>query len=391
MPKLAATEYCTGCTACASSCPKGCIAMTPDENGFLFPMVTAETCVSCGLCESACPVLQPLKVAEGGPEAYAGYSKDESIRLASSSGGVFTEIARAVLKDGGAVFGAASNAQFDVVHICAESEADLAKLRGAKYAQSDLRGVFADVKRRLEHGQRVLFSGTPCQVAGLKAFLQKDYVNLLTVDFICHSVPAPMAWQEYVKFRACQDNGGELPADINLRSKATGWTNYQYSNLFTYPGGQTHAAKSGESLFMKLFVGGYINRDSCAICPFKGYRRVSDLTIGDFWGIWDIAPEMDDDKGTSVILVQSQQGAALLQSISSGLVLKSVTLEEASRQNSAMLKASPSHPKRADALEMIRAGRIGECAAWFLPVKPTALQRIRRFVHHVLRKLRGNA
>lgn len=387
MPKLAETKYCTGCTACSSACPKGCIAMVAEENGFLYPGVDAENCVSCGLCEKSCLVMNPLEKAENTPKAYAAYSKDEPMRLESSSGGVFTELAKAVLKDGGAVFGAAYNEQFEVVHICAESENDLTKLRGAKYAQSNLQGVFTEVKARLDAGQKVLFSGTPCQVGGLKAYLRKDYENLLTVDFVCHSVPSPMAWREYVKYRAQQDNGGELPTSVNLRSKQSGWTNYQYSNLFSYADGRNHAAKSGESLYMKLFVGGYINRESCANCQFKGYIRISDLTIGDFWGIWDIAPEMDDNKGTSVVLVQSERGAELLRSISAQLVVKSVTLEEASRQNGAMLKTAQPNARRTEALEKIRAGEIRECEGWFAPAKPSALQQVRRALGRMLRRL----
>ena len=388
MPNLVNRNECTGCTACASVCPKGCITMTADENGFLCPVVEAEKCVSCGLCEKACPIITPLEKPTNEPVAYAAYSRDEAMRLSSSSGGVFTEFARAVLKDGGAVFGATYDAQFEVVHICVENEADLAKLRGAKYAQSDLGDSFRNVKRRLEQGQKVLFSGTPCQVGGLKAFLRKDYENLLTVDFVCHSVPSPMAWREYVKYRAQQDNGGEMPTAINLRDKQTGWTNYQYSNLFTYADGHTHAARSGESLYMKLFVGDYINRESCANCRFKGYSRVSDLTIGDFWGIWDIAPEMDDNKGTSVVLVQTGRGAELLQSVADRLILKAVMLEEASKQNGAMLNAAQSNPRRAEALALIRSGQIGECESWFTAPKATPVQKARELARRVLRRIR---
>ena len=249
------------------------------------------------------------------------------------------------------------------MHICVETEAELTKLRGAKYAQSNLRGMFGKIKEKLDAGQKVLFSGTPCQVGGLKAFLRKDYEGLVTVDFVCHSVPSPAAWREYVKYRAQQDNGGEPPVSVNLRSKKTGWSNYQYSNRFVYADGHSHTAKSGESLYMKLFVGGYINRESCANCKFKGYHRCSDLTIGDFWGIWDIAPEMDDDKGTSVVLVQSRQGRALLEQISDRLVLKPVTLEEAARQNPALLRSAPMHSARAEMLAEIRSGNFAECAA----------------------------
>lgn len=390
MPNLASKEYCTGCTACASACPKGCITMTADENSFLCPVIDADQCVLCGLCEKVCPIVNPLTVAVNMPKAYAAYSTDETVRMQSSSGGVFTEIAKAVLADSGAVYGAAYNEQFEVVHICAESEHDMARLRGAKYAQSDLRGVFANVRTQLEQGRKVLFSGTPCQVGGLKAFLRKDYDNLIAVDFVCHSVPSPMAWREYVKYRAEQDNNGKMPDTINLRSKQSGWTNYQYSNLFAYTDGYTHVARSGESLYMKLFVGGYINRESCAHCQFKGYGRVSDLTIGDFWGIWDIAPEMDDNKGTSVVLVQSLRGATLLKEISDQLNLKPVTLEEASRQNQAMLNTSQPNTRRTEALETIRDGQIRDCASWFFSEKPTIAQQVRRAVDGILRRLRKN-
>lgn len=376
MPRLASKEYCTGCTACASACPKACIAMTEDKNGFLYPIINADACIACGLCEKACPVMTPLKTGENEPKAYAANSTDEKMRLVSSSGGVFTEIAKAILAHGGAVFGAAYGERYEVVHIRVETEEDLAKLRGAKYAQSDLRGVFADVKDCLKQGRKVLFSGTPCQVGGLKAYLGEDNGNLLTVDFVCHSVPSPMAWHEYVKYRAEQDNGGELPASINLRSKVTGWSRFQYSNLFVYANDDNHIAKSDESLYMKLFVGGYISRESCASCKFKGYNRVSDLTIGDFWGIWDIIPEMDDNKGTSVVFVQSKRGGEFLTQITQNIILRPVTLEEATRHNQAMLKCARPNEKRNESLDMIGDGKIAKCEKWFFQSRKTATQKI---------------
>ena len=172
---LATKEHCTGCTACASVCPRGCIAMEADENGFLYPVIDTERCVDCGLCEKSCPVISPLKMPENEPLAYAAYTQDEAVRTESSSGGVFTELAKVVLAEKGAVFGATYNQQFEVVHICVENEDGLHRLRGAKYAQSNLQGVFSEAKRRLDLGQKVLFSGTPCQVGGLKAYLRKDY------------------------------------------------------------------------------------------------------------------------------------------------------------------------------------------------------------------------
>lgn len=383
MPILATKETCTGCTACAAACPQGCITMTADENGFLYPSVRADRCVECGLCSKICPVLTPRQT-DHTPKAYAAYSKDQGMRLQSSSGGIFTELAKAVLASGGVVFGAAYNERFEVVHICVDNEAELAELRGAKYAQSDLRGVFPKVKAQLEQGRRVLFCGTPCQVGGLKAYLPKDYKALVTVDFVCHSVPSPVAWREYVKHRAAQDNGGELPLAVNLRSKETGWSRYQYSNLFRYANGKSHCAKSGESLYMKLFVGGYISRESCTNCQFKGYSRVSDLTIGDFWGIWDIAPEMDDDKGTSVVLVQSTAGDALLTGIAHQLVLKPVTLAQASESNQAMLRCSPPNGRRKEVLNRICGGKISECEKWISPHKETGVRKLKRVIRALL-------
>lgn len=388
MPTLATKKYCTGCTACASACPKGCITMAADEDGFLCPTVDHEKCVECGLCKKSCPIISPLNMGEKEPKAYAAYSTDEEMRLSSSSGGIFTELSRIVLKNGGTVFGAAYNDEFEVIHICVETEADLAKLRGAKYAQSDLRGIFAEVKTHLKKGQQVLFSGTPCQVGGLKAFLRKDYENLVTVDFVCHSVPSPMAWKEYVKYRAEHDNGGRLPVFIDLRSKMTGWSRYKYSNLFDY-GKSNHISRSGESLYMKLFVGGYISRESCVNCQFKGYSRVSDLTIGDFWGIWDIAPEMDDNKGTSVVLVQSERGSKLLDKIAGKLIAKEVTLEEAGQQNQSMLETAETNARSADAFELIRSGRISSCKDLFQISKTPVMVRVRQFIKSVIKKVLG--
>ena len=391
MPKLAEMKYCTGCTACACACPKAASTMVSDEDSFRFPVVDPETCISCGLCEKNCPVVTPRENLPKEPTAYAVQSRDEDLRLASSSGGVFSEVAKTVLARGGAVFGAAYNDQFEVVHICAETEGELARLRGAKYAQSHLTDTFSQVKVRLDRGQQVLFSGTPCQVAGLKAFLNRAYENLLTVDFVCHSVPSPMAWQAYIRYRSERDNGGKLPRRINLRAKHTGWSRYRYSNLFDYGNGITHSVVSGDSLYMKLFGGGYLSRESCENCQFKGFGRVSDLTLGDFWGIWEIHPEMDDNKGTSLVLVQSDRGAAILEQIREKLVMKPVTLEEASRQNPAMVKSMAVQEKRQEALEQIRKGGIGVCESWFPAAtpsrKPGPLTRMRRILGRIRRKI----
>lgn len=371
MPNLADKKECTGCTACVNTCPKQCLEIQTDEEGFRYPnLVRTEACIACGACERVCPVLSNKhRETEKYPIAYAAVSLDEMCRLQSSSGGIFTEIAKYVLAQGGVVYGAEYNEQFDVVHCCVQTVEDLQRIRGAKYAESDLGKSFADVRIRLNRGQMVLFSGTPCQVAGLKSFLKKDYTNLVCVDFICHGVPSPMAWKAYVKYRAKKDADGAKVTAINLRAKHTGWSRYRYSNLFQYENGKEHSATSSESLFMKLFVGDSISRPSCENCMFKGYSRVSDITLGDFWGIWDILPEMDDDKGTSVVLLQSEQGQKIWNEISGSVKAQEVSLDEASMQNQSLLQPSKANPNRAKVLKMIREGKLAECESLFLERK----------------------
>ncbi len=368
--KLVESNRCTGCTACASACPKGCISMQADENGFLHPKIDEAACIHCGLCEKSCPVLSPPPVTMKLPTAYAVYTKDEPLRLHSSSGGVFSELAKAVLAKGGIVYGAAYDKDFRVVHAGVQNEKDLSALRGAKYAQSELGNSFAQIQATLLTGQWALFSGTPCQVAGLKAFLKQEYENLITVDFVCHSAPSPMAWKKYL------ESLGNLK-EISLRAKDTGWSRYRYCHKVVTEAG-TRLIPNGESLYMKLFVGGYISREACEACPFKGYSRCSDLTIGDFWGIWDVAPEMDDDKGTSVVLCQTERGAQLLDELAPNLVCKQVTLEEASRENTAMLRPSPLHPQRKDTLKQLRNSPFPQCA---VSLNPTLKQKLHQMLH----------
>ena len=358
-------KSCTGCSACASICQNNCLSMAADENGFLYPQVDESACISCNLCVNVCPVLNQADVSEWSVQAYAVYSKDMPLRMDSSSGGVFSELAQAVIKQGGVVYGAAYNEQFEVEHCGVEMLDDLTRLRGAKYSQSDLKDTFSEVSVRLIQGQKVLFSGTPCQVAGLKAFLRNNCENLFCVDVVCHGVPSPLAWKEYVRCRADIDNEGVLPRRINLRSKETGWSHYRYSNVFEYDGGKMFSDINGNNLFMKLFVGDYISRESCSECQFKGYHSVSDITIGDFWGIWDIAPEMDADKGTSVVLIQSEKGKKLFSQIEDRVTVKPVSLEDASSQNPSMLMPSPQKSNRNQVLETIREGRIMELEELF--------------------------
>lgn len=378
MPILADSNRCVGCTSCANICPKQCIEMNKDSNGFVYAKVVhLIDCIECGMCERICPILNEKFENNGLPFAYAALSKEESIRINSSSGGIFTEVAKIIISQNGVVYGAAYDEKFEVNHCCVDNVDELHRLQGAKYAESSLNNSFSNILERLKRGQQVLFSGTPCQISGLHAFLRKKYNNLFCIDFVCHGVPSPMAWKAYVEYRAKQDANGELPQSVNLRSKETGWSRYQYSNVFEYENGKQHSISSSDSLFMKLFVGDYISRPSCENCKFKGYNRVSDITLGDFWGIWDIDPEMDDNKGTSVVLIQTEKGQALWNEISGKIKFKEVSLEQASWQNPSMLVPSKANSKREEVLKQIREGGIAECENLFVQSKISMVDKIK--------------
>ncbi len=357
MPEFTDKSKCTGCTACASICSQKCIQMKKDDAGFEFPeFADPSRCIACGACERVCPVLaKESGDGEASTTAYAAFSKNDILRRESSSGGIFSELATAILQEGGIVYGASYDDKGVVRHVAIEDEKALGKLRGAKYSQSILGDSFQIIKTQLNSGRKVLFSGTPCQVAGLKALLKKEYDNLICIDFVCHGVPSPMVWEKYLKYRAKIDNDSILPKYINLRNKESGWSNYSYSIEFAYDGEKRYLCKNKQDPFMNLFVNDFILRESCSDCCFKGFSRASDITLGDFWGIWDIDSEMDDNKGTSLILIHSIKGNRMLETIAENIKMRRVTLDQAASQNPSLLKSSVHKTNRENVLKVIRS------------------------------------
>lgn len=339
-PQLASEEECTGCTACISVCPKNCIMMEKDLYGFLRPVINVKACNHCGLCQKSCPIINNVQQKPNKNQVYAAYSKDDGIRLASSSGGLFTEIAKTILDQHGIVWGASYDDSFIVRHIPINSYSEIYRLQGAKYSQSVLAGVFPQIKKQLLEEIPVLFCGTPCQVYGLKNYLGKNYDNLLCIDFVCHSIPSPLAWEKYLGYRALKDNDGSMPISINMRSKVSGWSHYEYSVVINY-GNKQYLRKSDQDLYLQLFVKGYISRSSCYRCKFKGFNRISDITLGDCWGVWDFAAQMDDNRGTSLIIVHSDKGNSVLSAILKKISLVAISHEDAIKENKA-ISFSPS-------------------------------------------------
>ena len=333
---------CCGCSSCAQICPKKCIKMTADEEGFLYPTVEKEICINCGLCEKNCPIINTQPKLETVLSAYAGYVNDENIRLNSSSGGLFTPLAEHILNNNGVVFGAAFDNKYHVKHIRIDSEEKLYLLRGSKYVQSDINNTYVETKHDLENGKLVLFTGTACQISGLKCFLNKEYTNLFTVDVLCHGTPSPKLWERYVENQSRQ-NKSQIE-QIFFRHKKYGWKRYAVELKFL--NSTAYLKEFKEDPFMRLFLGNICLRPSCYECKFKALQRDSDLTIGDAWGINKVFPELDDDRGTSVILVHSDKGQELLKSISDNLILKEGNVEKLLPPSTDSRISVKKHPKR---------------------------------------------
>lgn len=353
--RLPNRDLCTGCGGCAAACPKGCIRMEADAEGFLYPRVDQSQCVDCKKCEQTCAVLHKPAVGES-VQAWATRNTDSDVRRESSSGGVFTALAKCVIGDGGAVCAAVYTEDWTVVHKIAFTVEALAAMRGAKYVQSHAGHLFARLKSLLTEGKPVMFVGTPCQCAGLKAYLGQDYERLILVDMVCHGVPAPSVWKAYVRRRRELDaNGAELMS-VNLRDKSTGWSRYAYSVKFQYANGSAYCVPQGQDPYMRGFVGDLYLRPSCSACSFKGISRCSDLTLGDCWGIWDTHPEFDDDQGVSALLIHSKKGQMLWSDISTQFHSMQLTEEDVTNYNSSAIHSSAPHPRRVVFFDRLSSG-----------------------------------
>ena len=352
---------CCGCGACVQICPKQCISMSADNEGFLYPHVNNVICIDCGLCERVCPVINQNEPKE--PLAvYAAKNTNEEIRLKSSSGGIFTLLAEQVIADNGVVFGARFNENWEVIHDYTETVEGLEPFRGSKYMQSIIGDNFKVAKQFLNNGRKVLFSGTPCQIAGLKKFLRKDYEKLLTVEVVCHGVPSPMVWRDYLDYKRTERAAGkntvpsslnELPviAGISFRDKTNGWKKFGFKISYAASkAAENSVSKSAdntnyeitpfsEDLFMKGFLKNLYLRPSCYHCAARQGKSGADISIADYWGIQSIHPEIDDDKGTGLVLINSKHGANYFNSIANQINSLISNYNNAIMQNPCIVKS----------------------------------------------------
>lgn len=355
---------CCGCNACVQRCPKQCIKMQPDNEGFQYPLVDTTLCIDCKLCEKVCPIIndstpqQPLKV-------YAAYNTDEEVRLQSSSGGIYTLLAVATIKEGGVVFGVKFNEEWIPEFGYTETMEGIAPFRGSKYIQAIVGNAYKQAEDFLKNGRKVLFCGTPCQVSGLNKFLRKEYDNLLTVDIICHGVPSPKVWNMYLRekcYRLMNVNDGSNSKStgfdstyyskietINFRSKVAGWGKYRFFIKLTDLGDNKKESVAisearDKNEYMRAFLSNIILRPSCYNCPAKQGRSHSDITIADFWGIDVIDPNFNDDKGCGAVLINTTKGAGV--DIISQSIYKEKTFDEIIKYNPSYYKNSIPHRKR---------------------------------------------
>lgn len=334
-------EDCCGCAACYLICPKHCITMQADQEGFLYPHVDKQTCVDCGLCEKVCHELHPYD--ERKPlKVLAAINKDEKIRMQSSSGGIFYVLAEKIIQAGGVVFGACFDEQWQVIIDYTETMEGVKAFMGSKYVQARIEQAYRDAKQLLSEGRQVLFSGTPCQIAGLHHFLQKPYDNLLTVDIICHGVPSPKVWGLYLDevIRESQRIN-----QIEFRNKKNGWKRFGFRMAYN-EGDQTVSLLTPfrEDPFMKAFLQDLILRPSCYDCKAKSGRSHSDITIADFWGIQTIFPEMDDDKGTGLVFLNTDKGIRSLDT--SNIHVEVTEYDRIKHLNPACFRSPHIHPRR---------------------------------------------
>lgn len=326
-------SFCTGCGVCSAICPVHCITMKRDRYGFLYPSIDENICIKCNKCDRFCHAQDISELKNPEPLSFIGYNRNEEQRSASASGGVFVLLAQEILNLNGIVYGAAFDESWEVSHIRVDSREELYRLQGSKYVQSTVDGkIYSSVLNDLKNNKYVLYSGTPCQIGALRKFLEGDYDRLLTVSFICHGVPSPALWKQYVDEQKAY-HSSEI-SGISHRNKKYGWTGF--SMMFRFSDGFEYCTPQKKDPYLQLFLKNTCLRDSCHHCQYKGKDHLSgiDIVLGDKWGnIPGSLPNMYDDKGISIILVQTHRGEIFWEKIKDGLYYDETVYKEVAASN----------------------------------------------------------
>ena len=335
MIKITDKRKCTGCSACVNICPKKAITFECDKAGYNYPVVDSKKCIDCSLCDKICPMINPVDVDNNydEPLVKAAWNKDEQIRINSTSGGIFTAIAQRFIEKDGYVVGAEYSEDFGIRHSIISKDTNIVNLRQSKYAQSDLGDVFVSIKRLLQDNKQVLFCGSPCQVAGLRKYLLKDYDNLFIVDFICRGIISQKIYKNYLD--SVEKHTNSKISKVHFKNKDFGWN--RFSTKISLENGEFYHKDRYNDEYMK----GYLKynlylRPCCYDCQFKTLPRLSDLTLGDFWGIGNSDKSLDNDKGTSVVLINSDKGREFFNNISDLIFATDSSLEQVKKGNACL-------------------------------------------------------
>lgn len=341
-------KECIGCTACAHSCPVGAIKIQKNAEGFFCVVIKDEDCIKCGVCFNVCTVQQGLKAGTEYKEAYACYSKNKDIQRSSTSGGIFYFIAKEILKVGGAVYGATMDEDLVVKHIMVQKEEDLYKLQGSKYVQSDLGNVYAEIKDCLDGGSRVLFSGTGCQVEGLKNYLKKDYENLLTVDLICHGIPSAGMFEDYTAYLGKKYGGKVISYKFRQKNPKEAQS---YDTKITIQKGSKIIDKTvsgDDDPFTINYLQNTLQNSQCYKCKFATLERSADITLGDYWGIGEVHPNFGKGNSVSLVLLNTDKALDIWNDIKPELEFLPTDKDKFLKRNRQLAEPAPYNTRRED-------------------------------------------
>lgn len=372
-------KKCTGCHSCANICPNKAIIMNYDNEGFLYPHIKIDKCINCGLCKKACPLNADKKDNISDSIAYMAYNTNCIQRNNSSSGGIFVLLAEWVIKNNGVVYGAAYDEKFHVTHIRVDQSIDV--LQTSKYVQSEIGQCFQMIKEDLGK-QKVLFSGTPCQIAGLKAYLHTTKTkddNLLAVDIICHGVPSPLVWEAYLR-DICK---GRVPINVNFRDKTNSWR--KFSLAINFNNNERYIELAEKDLFMRGFLTNLFLRPSCYSCQFKGNKIYSDITLGDFWGIENIKSDDDFERGVSAVLVHTDKGKQVFDAIADFIWLDDAKVMDVKKYNSALTNSVFKNPDRETFFKLWNEENKSVIKVLRRFFCPSLIERVRKKLYRIFR------
>lgn len=379
-------DQCNGCMACINVCPKNIISVKKDKLGFAYPFLNEpEKCINCNRCNDVCPSRKKHKITTNVGEVICGYNRNQEDRYSSSSGGIFPLLCRTILSSSGVCYGVSFNENFETHHIRIFSESDIRLISSSKYVEAGREYIFRSVEEDLKTGIIVLFSGTPCQAYGLKAFLRKDYSNLICVDLLCYGIPSPIVWNKWLEYIS----NGRRPVYVDFRDKTIGWNNY--SLRIDFEDGSSYCKPKAEDYYIATFSKGAYIRRSCYACKLKAFPRASDITLGDFQELKELSPDADPKNGWSMIRINTDKGKELFNQVKEYIVFNIVDADIMNSIHPGIGASSPKHPNREKVEALIDNVDIKKILAKYASLTPEMKIRqktadIKRNIKHMLKR-----